>query len=741
MKHLICAILFMFCQPVWAKSVEVTSGEHEGFTRIVLNFSAPVDWQFGRTTDGYAFRINGDAPTYDLSGLYNLIGKTRLAALWASPDDAALNIGFACACHAIPFEFRPGIIVIDLRDGPPPKGSSFEENLTMPAAAETSAPPPKVEGPQYNWVSKFQEKRTPLAPATPEAIVEVNTEAKTNENTGVNAKENAGMAPKPSSDPALQPLRDQLLRQLSRGAADGVVDMALADKKKPQEKKPGYAAARVGLGEMPGVLIDVPATLDEDLGDKGEVCAPESSLDFAAWGDETPISEQFSTAMSGILGEFDRPDPEAVLRAVHFLLFVGFGVESAQTLDAFIPDHPDKALLRSMAYIMDDEPDQQMFFSGQASCETPAALWSVLADPEIGEGSRVNVNAVILAFSNLPLQTRRYLGPRLAEKFLQMKDTASASTIQNAILRAGGDAGPEVAISQAKIDMAEGDPVAAEHQLADISSESGPIKAQALMEMVDALVAQSRPIDAKIAEELEALMAEMKGSESGHQIAGALVLAQASSGTFAQAFAGGAADPDLNKQVWKILALLGTDSDVLSQSVLPKDLIPTDLPMETAEKIIGRLADIGLPDVAETWVSIYSGTDPLLRSRVHLDGRDGRSALQAAQQVGGDQGKELAAQALLMLGNRDAAAREFAKLGAVDAELRAYATAGAWKKLAELPSNEWTALASALDVGQDSSVENLGGPLAMGQDLAVKSAQTRADIANLLAKIPPPSAP
>ena len=38
-----------------AAPVLVKTGEHEGFTRLVMEFPAPVDWQMGRSADGAEF--------------------------------------------------------------------------------------------------------------------------------------------------------------------------------------------------------------------------------------------------------------------------------------------------------------------------------------------------------------------------------------------------------------------------------------------------------------------------------------------------------------------------------------------------------------------------------------------------------------------------------------------------------------------------------------------------------------
>lgn len=145
------ALCLLFATPAVSAPVVVKSGEHDGFTRLVMDYGHPIVWQMGRTEDGYELRIADESPGYDLTEAFKLIGKSRLAAIWADPTSGDLRLGIACACHAIPFEFRPGIVVIDLSDGPPPKGSSFELSLdgsSTDMLAAHPVPKPKQRPPE-----------------------------------------------------------------------------------------------------------------------------------------------------------------------------------------------------------------------------------------------------------------------------------------------------------------------------------------------------------------------------------------------------------------------------------------------------------------------------------------------------------------------------------------------------------------------------------------------------------------
>lgn len=685
--------------PPLGKAVQVTSGEHEGFTRVVLDFGSAVDWQFGRTKDGYAFRKIGAHVGYDLNAVFDLIGTSRLAAI--SADPAALNIGMACACHAIAFEFRPGIIVIDLRDGPPPKGSSFEEPLPDFAAQDQPAPakgtPPVDQG--YDWTKR--------------ALSQID----------------APLGPQLLGDPALQPLRDQMLLQLSRGAATGVVDLELPETVELGQNMP-VDGARISLGALPGLTVQ-PAFGDKpSLGQTGAVCTTAAELAVDSWGSDAPVAEQFSGAFANLLGEFDRPNPEAVEKAVRFLISIGFGLEAGQMTKAFLPDAP---MLASLAKIVDGISDEKGFFAGQISCDTPAALWALLAKETVGSGDLVNEKAVVLAFSNLPLHLRRLLGPSVTDRLLRLNKTGAAESIRNAVARAGKTA--EVALIEAKLDLSQGNPQSAQKNLEAAIQGAGSAKTAALIGLVDSLVAQGVPIEAKIAEDLAAVERETRGTENATGLTRALALAQASSGDYAAGFETAAQAPQVTAQIWVILSRLGTDSDVLTHAVQSAPDVPQDLESGTATRLAQRLRDLGLPDVAAEWVKAYPQIDAKTRAEIAMDRRDGRSALQSAQQLGGQDGTRLQAEALQLLGDHLAAAQAFSSLKDANAAEFAYAKAGAWAQLRDSPPNVWTPVLAALDAPDPV----LLGPLGQGQQLIAHSAQTRAAIADLLAQIPKPT--
>lgn len=120
-----------------AETARILSGEHGDFTRLVIELPGGPDWSMGRTATGYAFGVrSASQPTYDLSAVWERIPRSRLAGLAVDQTSGALLLTLGCDCHVFPFEYGSAIVVLDIREGPPPAGSAFE------AAFRGTVPPP-----------------------------------------------------------------------------------------------------------------------------------------------------------------------------------------------------------------------------------------------------------------------------------------------------------------------------------------------------------------------------------------------------------------------------------------------------------------------------------------------------------------------------------------------------------------------------------------------------------------------
>ena len=128
------------------ETVSVRSGDHDGFTRLLIQFAAPEDWAFGRVDGGFEFRPARADLDYRLDGLYDRIGTQRIGEV-EDRGEGRLFLAVDCACHASAEELGDGQVVLDVIEGAPSAPGTGDDAPLPPLVdpdppADAAAPEP-----------------------------------------------------------------------------------------------------------------------------------------------------------------------------------------------------------------------------------------------------------------------------------------------------------------------------------------------------------------------------------------------------------------------------------------------------------------------------------------------------------------------------------------------------------------------------------------------------------------------
>jgi hypothetical protein len=768
-RLLLPTLMLLFAQGAAAETAVVRGGEHPDFTRIVVDAAQAGDWRLGRTDDGYALRLGPGVTGFDLTQAFERIPRDRVSALWRDPVGGELRFSLSCPCYAVAFEFRPGMLVIDIKTGQPPANSAFEEPLSplqapgasaeaglAAAPAEAGAPPesdPIVDplapdpetaatdpsAPGYDWLAITLD---PGEAGTPDPLP----------------------LPFAVEDPRLDPLRAALLAQISRGAAEGLVEMAehprLPD---PSSGRDGETAGmRIATGELPGISASGVHDPGPNLTPEGGPCLGDADLAVASWMLPGPIAEQLGPGRAGLLGEFDTPEPQAILRAARLYLALGFGAEARQFL-ALLPEAQaeDVQLLVAMSHVVDQEPGGESAFAAMAGCDTAGALWAALTLTAAGEWQpsdvkALNAKAVGRSFSALPPHLRRYLGPPLVDLFLSAGLEEPARMIRDATLRAPGEVGPDVALMEAQFDLASGHGSKAAEIAHDVAKEAGPQSPEALATLVEAAFRSGAALPETLPETLRAFQADARGTADEAPLHRAYLLASALQGDFAAAFAELPAAPDSAADLWGLAAADSGDDLFLAEAVVAASHgIPAVAP-DTGLAVATRLLDLGFPEQALDWLGPVTATDApprrLLAARAALALRDARRAALLVAGMDDPEAQQIRAAAVLQMGDAAAAAEALDRAGDAAGRDRALTWTQDWPLLAETGAHPWKSAAALTDAAAEAAgpaedaalapgPADATGPLARSAALVAESAAARAAVEALLVSVEAASAP
>ncbi|RRH74285.1 hypothetical protein [Falsigemmobacter faecalis] len=693
-------VLLLFL-PAWsagAQAVTALSGDHPGFTRIVLDLPPQNRWELGRTGEGYGLRITPAPEAVDLSRVYSRIGRNRLASINWLADVGELQLRLGCLCHARLTEDRPGLLIVDIRIGPPPADSPFEQILTpllpplrLPKETPRAGPPQKV----------------PFRPVTQHA----------------------------------EALSKSLMEDLSRGIAAGALrpvgripgpapEVLPFDPPTPDQTTTPQPGQITFHNRPPAGAGDPPAT--------EVLCITEDRLHISSWWPGSDPAAALAESRSHLTAERDVTDSEGLAAAVRLHLALGLGAEArailalADTADPASQALTERSLWLSLSHIVDSEPDGGSF-KDMAACDGPAALWAVLSDPEGALPPDLNEAALLRAFSALPAPLRQTLGPGLATRFLSSGRHDAAHSLHNAAARAAGPQSGAIALSDGRLNTALTSPGRAEAVFKNVIRTDAGSAAAALAELAELELKKGRTPDADLVAALEAMARDHSTGPDSRPLAAALAKARLLSGAHLQAFADiSPASNPLRADLWRLLAERGSDS-ALAETALRADSASTaTLPPGIQLKIGTRLAELGFASAAQHWLEPVAseGREQAL-ALADLARRDGRAALRRLAGQEGTEAAKLRATALELLADAAAAARAWTEAGEPDRAARAAFIAG--DRGATAPWLPRPLRDVLQELSTASPPEETEGPLATARVSLEASSGSRQAISELLA--------
>ncbi|MBN2629949.1 MAG: hypothetical protein JXR75_05355 [Rhodobacteraceae bacterium] len=710
MKRLILLFL-LAASGVQAQDIVVRSGDHAGFTRLVLQGTTVTDWTLGRTQTGYGLRFDLETIRYDLASAFDLISRDRIRGLSVDAATGGLDITLGCDCHAIPFEFAPNVLVIDIKDGPAPPQSVFEARLdgaanTPPDATANLTGPASA---RYDWLALNGAAAAAAAPPTPRADAR---------RLAAEVDQNA--------------FRSLLAEELGRGATAGVVKMQPVAGPRPQ---PGAlpaepAQARAALEGLPGIAIAAPGQPAADLTSDGAICPSDDALDPTRWGMTDDANADLLRARQALLAEFDIPNADQVTLAARTYLYYGFGAEARAVRRAFptaaMPGDAETAL----SFIIDGAPPPDDPFQSMQGCDTTVALWAALSRSESSANAPVNGAAASRSFLALPGHLRLLLGPRLHAALLRSGDTTNAEVVKQSLGRVAMPDTATIPLLDARQALHHSDPDQAEAALDQI--KDGQDAMEALLARVEARFQSRTPLEGSDLVALEAFAFEQAGGPRKADLSRALAHAYALGDNYPAAFQQAAGSADLATDVWSVLAAQGPDAALLEVAVGAPEATISRLGKSLRAAIAARLVGAGLPNAALAWVAAPD-SDLRIVAQVHLANADARSALRTLAALPAPETADLLAEAYQSLQAYDQASALYLAAGNTDAADRLNRWQGRWPDADEGSDTPWAVAAASL---APSVPPGALPPLQASAAQLEASAATRAAIQSLLAAAP-----
>ncbi|MCD9147111.1 hypothetical protein [Pseudophaeobacter flagellatus] len=100
-----------------AQTIVTRSGEHDGFSRLVMRLPDGATWSLNQSGRSASLRLNAPSAVFDTSRVFDLIPRKRLQQISQSGAGQPLQMALGCDCKIRSYLQSNGYLVVDIADG------------------------------------------------------------------------------------------------------------------------------------------------------------------------------------------------------------------------------------------------------------------------------------------------------------------------------------------------------------------------------------------------------------------------------------------------------------------------------------------------------------------------------------------------------------------------------------------------------------------------------------------------
>jgi len=745
----VLALLVTGFAPVSAQTVNVRSGEHDSFTRFVIQIPKGTGWNLTERDRYAALQIDLESIRLDTGKVFARIPRKRVQSLRQDKPGAPLEFALNCNCRSRAFLQNETFLVVDITDQ---ETRPADRSVLLPDNAYRFAPKVRQNGPQGRIPPEDQALRlSKPKPAKVVLPVTHRTADPTRSRPPAAISLETTIANRVNSQ-HVDRMEQRLLEQIDRAAGQGLV---LNAQDAAPASDPGATAAAGDTQNAPRQVehdnIKVLTVIDRDLGRlagnlpgqaKPDPCMASEKLALHSWGTDEPFAQQISRHRANLTGEFDQTDERAVLSLAKTYLYFGFGAEAIETLNLLEAGTGQSHLLNTLAQVIDGDGDLKVNpFADQHACSSDAALWAVFSAPD-GVG-KSNETAVKQALVRLPPHLREHVGPKVSRIYANAGRLETADAILRSVTRVADMANPSIEMAQASVAELGGHTDKADTHRENVAHANSGDAPDALIELVRSKYEQRAALPDGTVDLIASYEKEYRGTELGTRLQQAKAVALSLAGDFDEAFEtlgaseNGADGFQATNRVLHLLTERSDDIEFLKHAFQVSDGNDSELPEQLGNKLARRFLGLGFPVHA---VRMLSGEGPngasrarrILRSKAALAQQLPREAFASVLGMEGEDADQLRARALEQMRDHERAAELLTEADRQAEAARNFWLTGNWRSISENPEERYSRLAGLAENISANTVADDMPPLARARALIGGSASIRNDVTALL---------
>ncbi len=567
-------VLLMIAMPnlLFGQEAVLRSGEHDGFTRLAAKLPAISTWTLEQTGSSVRVRFTSRPPEFDLSQVYDRIGRSRINAVTKTKNTLEIELG--CDCGVSTKASTPLMLVIDVVDAP-------LQDTTLKNRVDHTG----LKFVSGNGLSLSQEASFARTDLRLRALQPVHS------------------FDQPNTSDQIRKAEELLIRQLGRAMTSGLIE-----KVDPLDNHDSHAQGSVAVQKNTGALpLDVhlgyeatPGEIENGVHPEGVTCISDHSLDISKWAVGSGFFQGLMELRQELGAETHKVDSAGVLALARHYLHFGFGQEAAALLSS-IEKTDDAALLLVLSKLIDPSDNAAPGeLAKQVVCPGSVSMWAVLDGGVPGKNDQFDPMNAVRIFADLPQHLQRQLGSQLANSLQRLGFENAAQLILRILQRQEEPLSAEAIFATAQTSSVEENEKQITRLLKQAVATDTPISPQALIELVMGELQAEKNISFETIDLLASYVHQYRNDDISDRLQHVLLLANTRAGKFEDAW--GLVVPIENhesraRDFMSDLVSRGTDFDMLNYGTKMRGFARF-LPRAIRQRAAERLVQMGFHDLA-----------------------------------------------------------------------------------------------------------------------------------------------
>ncbi|MEP3053591.1 MULTISPECIES: hypothetical protein [Rhodobacterales] len=592
-----------------ANPIPVRTGDHDNFTRVVLSVPSSSNWVEEVTGRVILIKISDHKVGFDTSKAFDRIGRDRISSFKASSSNLEIQMG--CDCTVESYRTVKNLIVLDIFNQDDVVNANLQvDQVDFAHLGARNLQLPKTQKEELEVNAPREQKEPPVDVGQVRNKVENATETSLKIENGE----------------SLKGAREILLQEFGSSATRGILSISSSlparEERSPQIDLSIFSENledSLERSEVGSPNIEISSSSDllntsaaQQIIQSSGFCVDADLLQISQWGKKSsPISE-VGNLRSAIFDELQQVEPQEVLKLAKLYLHLGFGAESAATLN-IVPslkkNHPE---LLAIAEIMEfSKSANGNFFKAMESCNSAAAMWALFTNNISGiRSAEVNTDAVIFALNDLPISLRENLAPTISNQLLALDLGAAADLALRTLERSSELSTVDVVLARSNLDTVDNSPKESKKNLRYVIDSNTLQSAEALIKLIDLEFKNDGQISEQQLLLASAYTMELRHHDLIHEIQRAFILALTMSGEFSRSIRiledyvkerSKFQTDGLQNRVVQYLTKHSTVEEFLLFTFATLDRRTLNLNASTMKKISERLEELGFLEQAESF--------------------------------------------------------------------------------------------------------------------------------------------